>query len=84
MKTYLYIAIALCALGFIALALAFSPLGIYALISGILLGLASLAFSAKQKKKDNLKGLTWIEAAAYVLLVLSLAIFIGGLIYSAV
>lgn len=83
MKTYIYIAVAACALGFISLTLAFSPLGVYALISSIVLGIAALAFTKKHKKKNNMKDLTYIEVAVYVLLVSSLAIFIGGLIYSA-
>lgn len=83
MKTYFYIAVAACALGFAAFGLSFSPLGVYALISSILLGIASLAFIVRQKKKENLKALIYVKIAAYVLLALALALFIGGLVYSA-
>lgn len=85
MRTYFYIAVAACVSGFMAFALSFVPnLGVYALISSILLGLISLAFSTRQKNKQDFKGLFYVKACAYVLIAAAGAVFIGGLIYSAV
>lgn len=85
MKTYFYLAVAACVVGAVALALSFTPIGgIYALISSILLGLASLALAGRQKNKENFKGVFYVKVCAYALLAASLLIFIGGLIYSAV
>lgn len=63
---------------------AFFAIGIYALISAILLSLASLAFLRAQKKKSDFKGVFVVTIIAYAALALSTGTFIGGLIYSAI
>lgn len=84
-KTYFYISLAACIFGFIMFGITFIPsVGIYGLISSILLGLTSLAFARMQKKKFNFKGVFYAQISAYILLGLALALFIGGIIYSAV
>lgn len=62
--------------------LSFSPLGLYALISSILLGIAALSFAIRQKKKNNFNAVIYAKTAAYVLLALSVLLFLGGLVYS--
>lgn len=83
-KTYAYIAIALAALSAVALGLSFTALGIYSLIASILLALASLAFVNVQKRKNKFRNLIFIETAAYIVLAAAVAIFIGGIVWSAV
>lgn len=83
-KIYFYLGIVTCALCAVAFGLAFSPLGIYALISSILLGIASLSFCATQKKRNDFKAVFYVKITAYVLLAVEILFFIGGLIYSAV
>ncbi len=81
-KIYFYISATLCGLCAIAFGLAFSVLGIYALISSILLGISSLSFVAAQKKKNYFPALKYVKITAYILLAVDVAFFIGGLIYS--
>lgn len=84
-KAFFYIACAACALAAVFFGLAFVPaLGVYALISSILLGIASLSFASAQRKRNNFKGVKYVKIAAYAVLAASLLLFIGGLIYSAV
>ncbi|MDE7082417.1 MAG: hypothetical protein K2O89_01775 [Clostridia bacterium] len=83
-KAYFYVAIVACVLSAVAFGLSFSFLGIYALIASIILELCALSFSITQKKKNNLPALKFVFIAAYVLLALSLLLFAGGLIYSAI
>lgn len=83
-KIYFYLAIALSVLCAVAYGLSFTFMGIYALISSILLGLCSLSFCTAQKKKNNFKGVFYVKICAYAILGIALLTFIGGLIYSAV
>lgn len=83
-KIYFYIATVACALGAVAFGLAFTVLGIYALISSIILELASLSFIGTQKKKFNFPAVKYVQIAGYALLIAFTVFFIGGLIYSAV
>lgn len=85
-KAFSYVAIGLTAAAFITfvLALVFSAAGIYLLISSILLALGALTFANIQKKKNNFKNLKIIIICAYVSLALPIAVFIGGIIWSAV
>lgn len=83
-KAYAYTAIGLLVAGVVFLGLMFSPLGIYALIAAVLLNLAALSFINLQKKKNNFEKLKIIRIIAYVLLGVSLAVFIGGMIWAAV
>ncbi len=82
-KTYAYVAIGLCVAGAAALGLIFTKLGIYALLAAIILSLAALAFANTQKRKNNFGRLKIVIICAYVLLGVSIAVFIGGLIWSA-
>ncbi|MBD5583743.1 MAG: hypothetical protein HDQ88_01535 [Clostridia bacterium] len=83
-KIYFYIAIVALGLGAVAFGLSFTVLGIYALISSIILELASLSFSTTQKKKNNFPAVKYIQIVTYALLIGFTVFFIGGLIYSAV
>ncbi len=81
-RTFFYIAAALVLLSATAFGLTFTVLGIYALISSILLGIAALAFVSAQQKKQNFKALLYVKIAAYVMLAVAVLFFIGGTIYS--
>ena len=82
MKTYFFIAVGAVALAAAALGLSFVPaLGVYSLIASVLFELAALSFLATQKKKNNFKGLFYATVATYVLLGLSILLFVGGMIY---
>lgn len=83
-KTYFYVAIGACILAATAFGLSFSFLGIYALISSIIFELAALSFILTQKKKNNFPAVKIVLIISYVLLALSVLLFIGGLIYSAI
>ena len=84
-NTYCYFCgIAGIILSAVAFGLSFLPaVGVYALIISVLFELAALAFLSAQKKRGDAPFLKAATATAYVLLALSLALFIGGLIYSA-
>lgn len=82
-RIYFYIAIALSVLCAVAFGLTFTKLGIYSLISGILLGLCALAFVTAQQKKEKFKALLYLKIIDYALLALNVLLFIGGMIYSA-
>jgi hypothetical protein len=82
-KTYLYIAIVLNVLAAIALGLSFTILGIYSLIASVLFSLCAITFCNIQKKKNNVKGVKIVTIIAYIIFVLELILFNGGIIYSA-
>lgn len=83
-KTYAYIAVGLTGLASVAIGLSFTVLGIYSLISSILLSLASLSFVNIQKRKNYFARLKIIMICAYTVLCIGGVIFIGGLIWSAI
>lgn len=83
-RVYAYISAALAAASLVLTGVSFSPAGIYALIAAVLTGIASLSFANYQKKKNNFQGLKIFYVAAYAALIVSLAIFVGGLIWSGV
>lgn len=84
-QVYFFIAIGLLVLGAVAFGCSFIPnVGVYTLIASVLLELGSLSFLSTQKKKNNFKAVFYVTIAAYVLLGLSLLLFIGGLIYIAI
>lgn len=63
--------------------LAFVPnIGLYMLISSIILEIAALAFLSAQKKKEDFKGVFFATIIAYALLAASAGIFIGGMVFS--
>lgn len=81
-KTYFYISVGACVLSAVALGLAFTVLGVYSLIASVLLELTALSFAATQKKKFNFPLLKAATITAYVLLAISVLVFIGGIIYA--
>lgn len=81
-KTYFYISVVACVLSAVALVLAFTVLGVYSLIASVLLELTALSFAATQKKKFNFPLLKAATITAYVLLAVSVLVFIGGIIYA--
>lgn len=81
-RTFFYVAAALVVLSAVSFGLTFTVLGIYALISSILLGIAALAFVSAQQKKEKFKALLFVKIAAYAVLATAVLFFIGGTIYS--
>lgn len=82
-RSRFYAAIAAAALSAVALGLAFLPaVGLYFLVSSVLLEICALSFSAAQKKINPFPAVKILEITVYVLLFLSLALFTGGLICS--
>ena len=57
-------------------------LGVYGLIAAVLCALVSLSFLGTQKKKNNFKAVLYVTIAAYILLAVYVAFFIGGIIYA--
>lgn len=82
-RSRFYAAIASLVLSAAAFGLAFLPgAGIYFLIASVLLEICSLSFSASQKKINPFPAVKILQIFAYILLFLSVALFLGGLIYS--
>lgn len=81
---FFYVALIACALGAVAFGLAFTKLGIYSLICSVIFELASLAFCNAQKKANDFKAVKYVKIAAYVLLGIFIAFFIGGIIYASI
>lgn len=81
-RTYAYISVGLTVAAVVFFGLAFTILGIYALIAALLLSLASIAFANVQKRKNNFDKLVIIRICAYVVLGITAALFIGGIIWS--
>ncbi len=84
-RVYFFVALGALIAAAAAFGCSFIPnVGIYLLIVSVLLELASLSFLSVQKKKNNFNGVFALTVAAYILLGLSIALFVGGLIYVAV
>lgn len=83
-KTYAYIAVALTVLGAVAFGLSFTVMGIYSLIASVLFSLGALTFANIQKKRNNFKELIFVFIAAYAVLAVTVAFFIGGIIWASV
>ena len=81
-KLYAYIAIGLAAAGALAFGLAFTVLGVYALIACMLFEIASMTFINVQKKKQDFKWLIYVKIASYALMIAALLMFVGGTIWS--
>lgn len=81
-KTYAYIAVALTVLGAAAFGLSFTVMGIYSLIASVLFSLGALTFANIQKKRNNFKELIFVFVAAYAVLAVTVAFFIGGIIWA--
>lgn len=83
-RAYFYIAIGLIALAAVAFGCTFiQGVGVYTLIASVILELAALSFLSTQKKKNHFKAVFYATIVAYVLLVISMLLFTGGLIYVA-
>lgn len=81
-RTYFFIAVAMLALAAVAFGCTFIPnAGVYCLIASVLLELSALSFLSTQKKRNNFKAVRSVTILAYILLALSLLIFIGGMIF---
>lgn len=81
-KTYAYIGLGLMAGAALFFGLSFTIMGIYSLLSSILLNLASITFINLQKKKYDFKWLVYIKVAAYILFVVIFLFFAGGIFWS--
>lgn len=84
-RTYLWCAVAACALGLILYVLNValpSLFQVYGIIAGILCELGALAFAKTQKKRFPVKYGKIVTVAAYVLLIAGVAFMIGGIIWA--
>lgn len=81
-KTYAYIGLGLMAGAALFFGLSFTVMGIYSLLTSILLNLASITFINLQKKKYDFKWLVYIKVAAYILFVVIFLFFAGGIFWS--
>lgn len=81
-KLFYYLAVICCGLGAVAFGLTFTALGMYSLISAVLLEIAALAFCNTQQRKNNFKAVFYVKVIVYALLVAFLVFFVGGIIYS--
>lgn len=83
-RGYACAAAVLTAGGAVALGLIFTVLGIYSLIASVILSLSALTFINVQKRKNDFAKLKIFKVCAYVVLGVAVAIFVGGLIWSAI
>lgn len=82
MRVHFYIAVAAFCLAVVALGLTFVPvLGVYSLITSVVLELSALSLFSTQKNKQDFKALKVLTIITWVLLGISIALFVGGLIY---
>ncbi len=81
-KMYAYIAVALTAAGALFLGLSFTVMGIYSLITSLILTLAALTFENVQKRKNDFKQLKIIKIITYAVFAAAIIIFVGGVFYS--
>lgn len=84
-KTYFWVGAGAAVAGVIVFVLTLclpKILGVYGLIAAVLCALVSLSFLGTQKKKNNFKAVLYVTIAAYVLLAVYVAFFIGGIIYA--
>ena len=82
-KLFAYIAIGLLVAGATFFAVSFFAIGIYALIASMLLEIGAMTFINVQKKKNDLKWLSYLKIASYVLFAASVLVFAMGTIWSA-
>lgn len=80
---YAYAATGLVIAGAAALALIFTVPGIYSLIASVILSIAALTFVNVQKRKNDFPKLKIIRICAYAVFGVAVAVFTGGLIWSA-
>lgn len=83
-KTYLWVAIAVCALGAALFGLTFIPaVGVYGSISAFVCELAALSFINAQRKRNPLSACRPVEIVCYIIGIAVIALLIGAAIYSA-
>ena len=82
-KLFAYVAIGLLVAGAAFFAVSFFAIGIYALIASMLLEIGAMTFINVQKKKNDLKWLSYLKTAAYVLFAASVIVFALGTVWSA-
>lgn len=81
-RTRFFAALAMLVLALAAFGLSFTPhYGIYLLITSILLELSGLSFLSAQKKIFNFPAVKYLTITAYILLFLSGALFLGGIVF---
>ena len=81
-KSRFYAGAAACVAGAVAFGLSFTLLGIYALISSIIIEIGALCFLRIQIKKNPFKAAFCFYVTAYVLLAAFAVFFICGIIFS--
>ena len=79
-KLYLIIAIALMALGAVALGLSFTALGSYALVACMVIEVVAVTFINLQQKKESFKWLFYLKIGAYLLFAAAIILFVLGAI----
>lgn len=79
---FFYCGICAGVLAIVAFILAFFVLKVYGLIAAVVLVLCALAFFSSQKKKRSFTALKALNIIAYVLLVVFIGFFIGGVVYA--
>lgn len=83
-KAFCYIAIAALIISAVFIGLMFTVLGVYSLIGSVLSELCALAFVNAQKRRNDFPKLAIVKICAYALLAISVAVFIGGIIWASV
>lgn len=83
-KIHFYVGAAACVAGAVAFGLAFTALGIYALISSVIIEIGALCFLRIQIKRNRFKAALIFYTAAYVLLGAFVLFFICGVIFSGI
>lgn len=81
---YLYICIAAAAACIATFIAALCVANVYLLIASVLCALVAVWAAESQKKQNNFKNLIIFRIISYVLLAVTIGLFIGGIIYSAV
>ena len=75
-KLLVFIAIGLIALGAVALGLYFTVLGIYALVTSLVLEFAAMICTNIQKRRNDLKWLKFVNLAAYAVFFAAVAVLV--------
>ena len=75
-KLFIFVAIGLIALGAVALGLYFTVLGIYALVTSLVLEFAAMICTNIQKRRNDLKWLKFVNLAAYAVFFAAVAVLV--------
>ena len=79
-KLYIIVAIAFAALGAVALGVAFTKLGGYALIACMILEVVAATLINLQQKKENFKWLLYFKIGVYLLFAAAVILLITGVV----